>query len=117
MNADTWLQGGLALVGSLGAVVAARAARRTKRQENRDDFTTFVAEIRKSLKDVRAELADQKAEAGELRRRSGQQDAALAWLLDRVRGLTSYIRRQGMEPPAPDPIPPAAREYIHNLDV
>ena len=42
MTVDTWVQAGLAIVGAAGGVVAARSARRTKRQEKRDDFSVVT---------------------------------------------------------------------------
>jgi len=49
VTADTWVQGALALVGTVGGIVAARSARRTKRQERRDDFTAITDQQGKAI--------------------------------------------------------------------
>ncbi|MEU5192744.1 MULTISPECIES: hypothetical protein [Streptomyces] len=110
MTVDTWVQAGLALVGAAGGVVAARSARRTKRQENRDDFT----EIKKALNERIDEL--KVTQAGQQEQLTGQ-GAAIAWLVTDRRGLVAYIRGSGLEPPAPRPIPERARPYLEHIDV
>lgn len=116
MDVDTWVQAGMAAVGAVGGVVAARSARRTKRQERRDDFTAVTGQMERTIKRLESRMEAREREAERQRDRIGQQDAALGWLLARVRVLTGYIRERGMEPPAPDPVPVEAREYIRNLD-
>ena len=37
MAMDTWIQAGMTVVAAVGGIVSARAARRTMRQERRDD--------------------------------------------------------------------------------
>ncbi|MFC9268898.1 hypothetical protein ACFTXJ_14145 [Streptomyces zhihengii] len=39
---------------------------------------------------------------------------AISYLIGRVRGLTTWIRSSGLEPPAAEPIPDRAREFIHH---
>ncbi|MFD8088598.1 hypothetical protein [Streptomyces malaysiensis] len=116
MGVDTWVQAGMAVVGAVGGIVAARSARRTKRQERRDDFTAVTGQMEKTIQRLESRMEDRELEAERQRDRIGQQDAAIGWLLSRVRSLTGYIRQRGMEPPAPDPVPLEAREYIRNLD-
>lgn len=110
MTVDTWIQAGLALVGTAGGVVAARSARRTKRQERRDDFT----EIKKALNERIDEL--KVTQAGQQEQLTGQ-GAAISWLVVDRRSMVSYIRSRGLEPPAPRPIPERARPYLDHLDV
>ncbi|WP_445520413.1 hypothetical protein [Streptomyces sp. NEAU-174] len=117
MGVDTWVQAGMGLVGAVGGIVAARSARRTRRQERRDDFSAVTGQMEKTIQRLEKRMEDRETEAERQRERIGQQDAAIGWLLGRVRGLTGYIRQRGMEPPAPNPIPTEAREYIRNLDV
>src|SRR4051812_36448046 len=72
MTVDTWIQAGLALVGAGGGVVAARSARRTKRQENRDDFLAVTTQQGKAIERLEARVQRQENEAEEpLGRRSG----------------------------------------------
>ncbi|MFF7329629.1 hypothetical protein [Streptomyces sp. NPDC008150] len=120
MNAETWtaVSGGVVALASAGVTAwGARSARRTKRQENRDDFTIIVKELRTDLKSVKDELAVQKEESSRQHDRISDQDLAIGWLLTRVRGLVSYIRQAGLEPPAPEPMSDRARQYIHHIDV
>ena len=110
MTLDTWLQAGLTTVTAVGAAMAGRAARRTRRQERRDDFT----EIKKALNERIDELKD--TQAGQQEQLTGQ-GAAIAWLVTDRRSLVGYIRKSGLEPPAPRPIPPRAQPYLEHLDV
>lgn len=110
MTMDTWIQAGLALVGTAGGVVAARSARRTKRQERRDDFTTVTDRMEKEIKRLETRQGEQQEQL------TGQ-GAAISWLVVDRRGLVSYIRRSGLEPPAPRPIPVRARPFLEDIDV
>ncbi|MFD3523865.1 hypothetical protein [Streptomyces sp. NPDC058653] len=119
MSAETWTAVSGGVVGVASAVATfwgGRAARRTRRQENRDDFTTIVKELRTDLTTVKAELGKQKTESVRQAERLSDQDQALAWLSNRVRVLVGYIRERGMEPPAPAPMSERARRHIHHID-
>jgi hypothetical protein len=110
MGVDTWVQAGMAVVGSAGAIVSARAARRTKRQERRDDFTVVTDRMEKEIKRQGAALEEQQEQI------TGQ-GAAISWLVVDRRGLVSYIRKAGLEPPLPRPIPERARPYLDSIDM
>lgn len=110
MTVDTWVQAGLALVGAAGGVVAARSARRTKRQERRDDFTTVTDRMEKEIKRLETRQGEQQEQL------TGQ-GAAISWLVVDRRSLVGYIRGRGLEPPAPRPIPERARPYLEHLDM
>lgn len=110
MTMDTWIQAGLALVGTAGGVVAARSARRTKRQEKRDDFTTIKDALNERIDDLKKDLGEQQDQI------TGQ-GAAISWLVVDRRRLVSYIRGSGGEPPAPLPIPARARPHLEHIDV
>lgn len=110
MTVDTWIQAGLALVGTAGGVVAARSARRTKRQERRDDFTTVTDRMEKEIKRLETRQGEQQEQL------TGQ-GAAISWLVVDRRSLVSYIRGRGLEPPAPRPIPERARPHLEGIDV
>ncbi|MEU8839913.1 hypothetical protein AB0D97_12400 [Streptomyces roseus] len=121
MNVETWASVGVSLATGVCGAWAARAARRTPRQEKRDDFTAITdrlnGEIERHAKLIdllqrRADQAEERADHAD-RRLEGAM-AAVAYLIDRVRGLSGYIRSTGMEPPAAAPIPTAAREFINN---
>lgn len=116
MTMDTWITAAMALVSTVGGVAAARSARRTKAQERRDDFVAVTRQMRGTIQRLERRMEVREAEAEEQRQRIRQQDVAIGWLVNRVRGLTSYIRKSGLEPPAGEPIPPEAREYLHFLE-
>lgn len=104
-----------ALTGLCG-VWAARSARRTPRQEKRDDFTAVTEQQNKAIERLERRVQLRESEAERQRERIGDQDEAIGWLLGRVRGLVSYIRDTGLEPPAPAPMSERARKYLHRVD-
>lgn len=116
MTVDTWIQAGLALIGTGGGVVAARAARRTKRQENRDDFLAVTTQQGKAIERLEARVQRQETEAEKQRERIGEQDEAIGWLLHRVRSLVSHIKKAGLEPPPAEPMTEQAARYLRNVD-
>lgn len=117
MTVDTWIQAGLALVGTAGGVVAARSARRTKRQERRDDFTAITDQQGKAIERLEKRVQRQEQDADKQRERIGDQDEAIGWLLHRVRTLVSHMKKTGVEPPAAEPMSERAARYIHHIDV
>lgn len=117
MTVDTWIQAGLALVGTAGGVVAARSARRTKRQEKRDDFLAITTQQGAAIERLEKRVQRQETEAEKQRERIGDQDEAIGWLLHRVRSLVAHIKKAGLEPPAAEPMSQRASRYIHHIDV
>lgn len=117
MTVDTWIQAGLALIGTGGGVVAARSARRTRRQERRDDFIAITDQQGKAIERLEARLQRQENEAEKQRERITDQDEAISWLLHRVRSLVSHIKKAGLEAPAPEPMSERAARYIRHIDV
>lgn len=96
---------------------AARSARRTPRQEKRDDFIAVTDQQGKAIGRLEKRIELREAEAEKQRERLADQDEAIGWLLGRVRGLVGYIRKTGLEPPAPEPMSERARQYLRNVDV
>lgn len=117
MTVDTWIQAALALVGTAGGVVAARSARRTKRQEKRDDFLAITTQQGAAIERLEGRIQRQETEAEKQRERIGDQDEAIGWLLHRVRSLVSHIKKAGLEAPPAEPMSDRARRYIHHMDV
>lgn len=117
MGMDTWVQAGMALIAAVGGAVSARSARRTKRQENRDDFIAITTQQGNAIERLEARVKRQEDEADKQRERIGDQDEAIGWLLHRVRSLVAHIKKAGMEPPASEPMSERAARYIHNIDV
>lgn len=98
------------------AAWAARSAKRTKRQESRDDFLAVTEQQGKAIERLESRVLRQETEAEKQRQRIGDQDEAISWLLYRVRSLVSHIKRAGMEPPAAEPMSEPAARYIRNID-
>jgi len=117
MTADTWIQAGLALVGTAGGVVAARSARRTKRQEKRDDFTAVKDALNERIDDLKSDITSQQAQITSQQDQLTGQGAAISWLVVDRRTLVSHIRTAGLEMPAPRPIPERARPFLEHIDV
>ncbi|WP_328544567.1 hypothetical protein [Streptomyces europaeiscabiei] len=110
MTVEMWVQGGLTAVTGIGAALAGRAARRTRRQERRDDFTAVKDALNERIDELKQTQSQQQEQL------TGQ-GAAIAWLVGDRRSLVGYIRKAGMEPPAPRPIPVRAQPYLDHLDV
>lgn len=110
MNVDTWVQIGAGTATTVAAAFVGRAARRTRRQESRDDFTVIKDALNGRIDELKSEMDDQ-------RKLVGDQAEALGYLVIRVRSLVGYIRKAGLEPPAPPPIPERARDYLSHIDV
>jgi hypothetical protein len=110
MGVDTWIQGGMAVVAALGGVVSARSARRTKRQEKRDDFTVVTDRMDKEIKRLETRQSEQQEQI------TGQ-GAAISWLVVDRRSLVHTIRTGGLKVPVPRPIPERARPYLDSIDV
>lgn len=110
MNPETWAQIGLASATAVASAFAGRAARRTRRQETRDDFTAIKNALNDRIDCLKADLDEQ-------RELMGNQAEALGYVVGRVRSLVTYIRKAGLEPPTPPPIPERARDYLHHIDM
>lgn len=117
MSPETWASIAVSAVTGGCGVWAARSARRTPRQERRDDFTTVTDRLDKEIARLQQRIGEQESESARQRERIGDQDLAMGWLLARVRVLVGYIRQSGLEPPAPAPMSERARQYIHHIDV
>lgn len=116
MNAETLASIGVSVATAGAGVWAARSARRTPRQEKRDDFTAVTEQQGKAIERLEKRVELREAEAEKQRERISDQDEAIGWLIVRVRGLVGHIRKAGLEPPAPEPLSDRARQYIHHID-
>ena len=116
MNAETWASIGVSIATAGAGVWAARSARRTPRQEKRDDFIAITSQQGAAIERLERRVQLREAEAEKQRQRIADQDEAIGWLLNRVRGLVLHIRRSGLEPPVPEPLSERARQYIHHID-
>jgi tetrahydromethanopterin S-methyltransferase subunit G len=93
-----------------GTVGVARAARRTPRQEKRDDFETVTRRLDKDIERLETRIARQDTQiAG--------QTSAIGMLSGWVRTLVIFTRAAGLEPPPQPFVPEEARPYLHDIGV
>ncbi|MFE6126821.1 hypothetical protein ACFQ6Q_00890 [Streptomyces sp. NPDC056437] len=117
MSPDAFITLGATIVTGGFAAWGARSARRTKRQEKRDDFTAVTEQQGKAIERLEKRVEKGETEVEKQRERIGEQDEVIAWLLGRVRDLVGYIRTGGGEPPQQRPMSQKAAQYLHNIDV
>ncbi|MFJ6579231.1 hypothetical protein ACIQMY_25130 [Streptomyces sp. NPDC091368] len=117
MSVEMWTAVSSGVVGVASAAAAAwsgRAARRTRRDHRRDDFTVVTDRMEKEILRQASRLDELEVAAEVQEQRLEGAGVAITYLIDRVRGLTTWIRSSGLEPPAAAPIPERAREFIHH---
>jgi len=117
MSVETWTAVSSGVVGvasAAAAVWSGRAARRTRRDHRRDDFTVVTDAMRKEM-DRQGQRIDELEQATDRQdQRLEGAGVAITYLIERIRGLTTWVRSSGLEPPAAPPIPERAREFIHH---
>lgn len=117
MSPDSWIGVAATVVTGGFAAWGARSARRTKRQEKRDDFLAVTEQQGKAITRLEGRIERQEKEAGQQRDQITGQGAAIAWLVDDRRSLVYTIRNGGLKAPIPRPIPDRARPYLDSVDV
>jgi hypothetical protein len=65
MNADTWVQVGAGTATTVAAAFVGRAAQRSRRQENRDDFTVVKDALNERIDELKSEMDDQRQLVGD----------------------------------------------------
>jgi hypothetical protein len=112
---------GVAGLTAAGGVATAVIGRRQPRGASRRADITLVTEqhrkeigrLDKRVDELEADADRDRERAERDRQKIAGQDYALRYLASWVRDLVTYIRRGGMEPPAPPlPIPDEVRPYI-----
>lgn len=100
------------------AAWGARSARRTKRQEKRDDFTAVTDRMERDIARQDRRIDELEAESADQRTRLTGQDFTIRYLTGWVRSLYGYMRKTGIEPPAPpQPMPTEVRQYLDDIGV
>lgn len=99
------------------AVWTARAARRTPRQERRDDFVAVSEQQGKAIERLEKRVQQGETKAELQQERIAENDEAIAWLLVRIRDLVGSIRKSGGEPPAARPMSARAARVLERSDV
>lgn len=93
-----------------GTLGVARAARRTPRQEKRDDFEKVTDRLDKDIERLEGRIGRQDTQiAG--------QTSAIGYLSGWVRTLVIFTRAQGLEPPIPPYVPDDAKPFLHDIGV
>lgn len=94
-----------------GTLGVGRAARRSPRQERRDDFDKITTRLDGEIERLERRITRQDTSiAG--------QAAAIGYLHSWIRSLVAFTRSEGLEPPAaPQPVPDEARPFLHNIGV
>ena len=117
MSPDSYITLGATVVTGGFAAWGARSARRTKRDHRRDDFTAVTEQQGKAIARLEQRIERGEVEAEKQRDQITGQGAAISWLVTDRHSLVGYIRKAGMEPPAPRPIPARARPFLDHIDV
>lgn len=117
MNVETWASVGVSVATGVCGVWAARAARRTPRQERRDDFVAVTEQQGKAIERLESRVQQGETKAEAQQERLAECDEAIAWLLVRIRDLVSAVRKSGAEPPAPRPMSARAAHILERSDV
>lgn len=121
MSAESWAAisvVGAAAVTGAGTVYTARAGRRTRGQERRDDFTVVTGEMRREIERLGKRLDEQELQSAEQRARLAGQDYTIRYLTGWVRSLVGFVRTSGLEPPPmPQPAPEEIQPYLRDLGV
>ncbi|MFG3051923.1 hypothetical protein ACGFZP_13360 [Kitasatospora sp. NPDC048239] len=101
-----------------GTVYTARAGRRTRGQERRDDFAAVTDRMERELERLGKRVDEQELETAQQRARISGQDYTIRYLAGWVRSLVGFVQTSGLEPPpAPQPVPEDVRPYLHDLGV
>jgi hypothetical protein len=93
-----------------GTVGVGRAARRSPRQEKRDDFEKVTDRLDKDIERLEVRITRQDEQI------SGQ-TSAIGHLSGWVRTLVLFTRAAGLEPPPQPFVPDDARPYLHDIGV
>lgn len=124
MNAETWASVAVSTVTGLSGVWAVRAARRTPKQERRDDFTavsqqqaTVIEQQGRAIERLEQRVEQGETKAAVQQERLAENDEAIAWALVRIRDLVAYIRKSGGEPPTSRPMSARAARVLERSDV
>ncbi|HEY5834968.1 hypothetical protein [Streptomyces sp.] len=105
-----WSSVVVAAVTAAGTVGVGRAARRTPRQERRDDFTKVTERLDKDIERLEGRITRQDTQI------SGQ-TSAIGYLSGWVRTLVLFTRASGLEPPGQPRVPEEAKPYLHDIGV
>jgi hypothetical protein len=105
-----------AVGGVVTAIVGRRQPRRPRGAERRDDFTAVTDRLGQHIERLERRIDEQETESERDRQRITAQDFTIRYLAGWIRSLVGYIRTAQLEPPPPpQPVPPEARPYLHDI--
>jgi hypothetical protein len=93
-----------------GGIGVGRAARRSPRQERRDDFAAVTKRLDRDIERLEGRITRQDTQI------SGQ-TSAIGHLSGWVRTLVLFTRASGLEPPPQPPVPDEAKPFLHDIGV
>ena len=117
MNPETMASIVVSALTVASGVYATRSARRTPRQEKRDDLAFATDRLEKDVARLEKRVQSGEVEAEKQRERISDLEEANNWLRGRLRDLVGYIRTRGEEPPEQRPIPERAKRILNGIDV
>lgn len=108
-----------------GVATAVIGRRQPRASSRRDDFVIVTDQHRKEIERLDRRVDELESDAERDRERATRdrqkihsQDFALRYVAGWVRDLVGYIRRAGLEPPAPPlPMPDEIQPYLHDIGV
>ena len=112
MNAETWASIGVSVATAGAGVWAARSARRTPRQEKRDDFVAITTQQGRAITRLERRVEKGEAKADKLQVRVDDLNDANVWLIGRLRDLVSLIRKNGHQLPPQRPMSEGAARVL-----
>lgn len=99
------------------AVGVGRAARRSRRQERRDDFAAVTERMDKDLARLDARVTAQDSHIARQDVTISGQTSAIGYLHALLRTMVSFTRAAGLEPPPAPASPDDARPFLHDIGV
>ena len=98
-------------------VYATRSARRTPRQEKREDIAFSTERLEKDVERLEKRVANGEVETEKFRERITDLEEANNWMRGRLRDLIGYIRTRGEEPPAQRPMSERAARVLNGIEL
>lgn len=117
MNPETWASLVVSALTVGAGVYATRSARRTPRQDKRDDLALATDLLEKDVARLEKRVEKGEVEVEKHRDRISDLEEANNWLRGRLRDLVGYIRTRGEEPPPARAIPERAARILNGIDV
>ncbi|MFF0139320.1 hypothetical protein ACFYRN_23100 [Streptomyces sp. NPDC005227] len=107
-----------AVGGVVTTIVGRRQPRRGRGAERRDDFTAVTDKLGEHITRLERRIDEQETDAERDRERITAQDSTIRYLVIWIRTLVTFIHRSRLEPPPPpQPVPPEAQPFLHDVGI